>query len=314
MAAGSPVSRLFYGLYKDRLSDQHSARRVQMNAGFTKWIKAHQLIAYFAITYLITFSVDFAFIYLSPGQPLQPWSVVWFFGIFSPSISALVVTGITAGMSGIQQLLKGFTRWKPGMRWYFAAAFLFLGPVVIALIYLALGHENPGPVSGTTTASMAGTILFTLFSGPIAEELGWRGFALPRLQKKYNALVSSLILGVIWTCWHIPLFFVTGATQMSIPFPIYLVLVLTITVYLTWLYNNTRGSLIITILGHFSYNMTGFLTGVLRLMPAMVFYMTAGPLLGLIVVALVVVFGPRYFSKKTSAELPFQREIAVAKR
>ncbi len=216
-----------------------------MNAGFTKWIKAHQLIAYFAITYLITFSVDFAFIYFSPGQPLQPWSLVWFFGIFSPSISALVVTGITGGMSEIKQLLRGFTRWKAGMRWYFAAAFLFLGPVVITLIYLALGNENPGPNPGATTASMAGTILFTLFSGPIAEELGWRGFALPRLQKKNNALVSSLILGVIWTCWHIPLFFISGATQMSIPFPIYLVLVLTITVYLTWLYNNTHGSLIV---------------------------------------------------------------------
>jgi membrane protease YdiL (CAAX protease family) len=150
---------------------------------------------------------------------------------------------------------------------------------------------------------MLGTILFTLFSGPLAEELGWRSFALPRLQSKHNALVSSLILGVIWTCWHIPLFFVTGATQMSIPFPIYLVLVLTITVYLTWLYNNTRGSLIITVMGHFIYNMTGFLTGVLGLMPAMLFYMTAGPLLGLIVVAIIFVFGPRLLSRQPLAEI-----------
>ncbi len=150
---------------------------------------------------------------------------------------------------------------------------------------------------------MLGTIIFTLFSGPFSEELGWRGFALPRLQTKYNALVSSLILGVIWTFWHIPLFFTAGAAQMSIPFPIYLVLVTTITIYLTWLYNNTRGSLIITILAHFFFNLTGFLTGVLGLMPPMLFYMVAGSLLGLVTVAAVFIFGPRHLSKKPVAEL-----------
>lgn len=71
------------------------------------------------------------------------------------------------------------------------------------------------------------------------EEAGWRGFALPRLEGKYNALLSSLILGVIWTFWRLPLFYLTGATQMSIPMPIYLGLVVTVSVYLTWLYNNT---------------------------------------------------------------------------
>jgi membrane protease YdiL (CAAX protease family) len=127
------------------------------------------------------------------------------------------------------------------------------------------------------------------------------------LQAKYNALVSSLILGAIWTCWHLPYFFVTGATQMSIPFPIYLVLVTTLTFYITWLYNNTHGSLIITVLAHFFYNLTAFLTGVLGLMPAMLFYMIAGGLLGLTTIAVVIISGPKYFSKKPVAELPFKR-------
>ena len=93
---------------------------------------------------------------------------------------------------------------------------------------------------------------------------------------------------------------------MSIPFPVYLLLVVTITIYLTFLYNNTRGSLIITVLGHFAYNATGFLTGPLGLMPPMLFYMTAGSLLGLMVLGIIIVFGPRYLSKKPVAELPFQ--------
>jgi membrane protease YdiL (CAAX protease family) len=276
------------------------------------WIQKHQLSAFFFLTYLIMFGVMFAYIYFYPNQPLQQWSLVWFFSIFSPSISALIVTGIIGGMPEIKRLLGGFTRWQVGLRWYFWAAFLILGPLAITLIYKALGNQSEGIMPGETISSMAGIIVFTLFSGPIAEELGWRGFALPRLQEKYNALVSSLILGVIWTCWHIPFFFTTGATQMSIPFPIYLVLVVTSSIYLTWLYNNTNGSLIVTILGHFTYNLTGFLTGVLRLMPAMLFYMTAGPLLALVVAAVVFIYGPRYLSRKPVAELPFQPKLAAA--
>lgn len=276
------------------------------------WIQKHQLLAFFTLSYLIIFGVMFSYIYFNPDQPLQPWSLVWFFAIFSPSISALIVTGVIGGIPEIRRLLTGFTRWQVGWRWYFWAAFLILGPLAITLIYKALGNPGAGVKPGETMASMAGIILFNLFSGPIAEELGWRGFALPRLQAKYNALVSSLMLGVIWTCWHIPLFFTTGATQMSIPFPIYLVLVLTITVYLTWLYNNTHGSLIITVLAHFFYNLTSFLTAILRLMPAMLFYMTAGPLLALVVVMLIFVYGPRYLSKKPVTELPLQPELVAA--
>jgi membrane protease YdiL (CAAX protease family) len=275
-----------------------------MESVMKTWIQKHPLLSFFVLSYAIMFGVLFSYIALQPGQPLRGWSLVWFLSIFSPSLSALIITGIIGGMPEIKHLLAGFTRWRVGFFWYFAAAFLFLAPLVITLIYKAFGNESAGPRSGETTASMLGIILFTLFSGPVAEELGWRGFALPRLQAKYNALVSSLILGVIWCCWHIPLFFTTGATQMSIPFPIYLILVLTITLYLTWLYNNTHGSLIITILGHFTFNLSsGFLIGVLHLMPAMLFYMTAGPLLGVIVMIIIFIYGPRHLANKPAAGL-----------
>ena len=280
-----------------------------MGTNIVNWIKKHQLIAFFVVTYLITFGVQFGFIYLDPGKPLQPWSLVWFFSVFGPSFSALIITGITSGMAGVKSLLSGFLRWKVGFRWYLAAAFLFLAPVVIALIYLALGNASPGPLPGETTASMLGTIIFTLFSGPLAEELGWRGFALPRLQEKYNALLSSLILGVIWTCWHIPLFFITGATQMSIPFPIYLVLVLTLTLYVTWLYNNTRGSLIITVLGHFLLQLNRLPDRGAALDACHGVLYDRLPSVGLLVVGMVIRFGPRYFSKKAKTDLPFQRLI-----
>jgi membrane protease YdiL (CAAX protease family) len=272
------------------------------------WIRKHQLVSYFFLAYFIMYAAFFGYILLQPGQPLQAWSLVWAIGIFSPTISSLLVSWVIGGGTEVKHLLAGFTRWKVGLGWYFAALFLLLGPLVIALVYIALGHPAAGIRPGVTFPSMLGIIAFQFFSGPFAEETGWRGFALPRLQEKYNALVSSLILGVIWTFWHLPLFFLTGATQMGIPMPIYLFLVLTITVYLTWLYNNTRGSLILTILAHFTYNLSSTLiTGAVRLMPAMTFYMTAGPLLFLVIVGIIIYFKPKYFSKKSVSELPFKQ-------
>ena len=278
-----------------------------MDVTFVIWIKKHQLISFFVLSYAIMFGVIFGFILLQPGQPLQAWSLVWAFSIFSPTISALVVSWIIGGWNEIKRLLAGFTYWKVNAGWYFAALFLLLGPLVIATVYIALGHPTAGLKPGVSTLSLLGIILFQLFSGPLAEEAGWRGFALPRLQSKYNALKSSLLLGVLWTFWHLPLFFLAGATQLGIPMPIYLVMVLTITVYMTWLYNNTRGSLIITTLSHFTYNLSSTLvTGVVSLMPAMLFYMTAGPLLFLVVVGVIIIYKPEYLSKKPVNELPFR--------
>ncbi len=217
----------------------------------------------------------------------------------------MILSWVTGGWAQVKRLLTGFTRWKVGIGWYLAAAFLILGPFVIALVYIALGHPAAGLEPGTTIPSLLGIIVFQFFSGPFAEEAGWRGFALPRLQTRFNALASSLILGVIWTFWHLPFFYLTGATQVSIPMPIYLLLVTTIGFYLTWLYNNTRGSLVITTLGHFAYNLSSTLiVGVISLMPAMTFYMTAGPLLFLVVVGVVIYYKPRHFSKKPVNEIP----------
>ena len=93
----------------------------------------------------------------------------------------------------------------------------------------------------------------------------------------------------------------------GIPFPIYLVLICTLTLYITWVYNNSRGSLILTTLAHASFNLTGvFITGTIRLMPPMAFYMTIGPLFFVCILVIVIGFGPKYFSKKPLAELPFQ--------
>lgn len=265
------------------------------------------LFSFFVLAYLIMFGSYFSFIILRPGEPNKEWSLVWFLGAFSPTISAIIVSWAMGGFNQVKRLLSGFAKWKVDFFWYFAATFLFLGPLLIAFIYGLLGNPVIGLRPGITIPMLIGQIFFQMFSGPISEEAGWRGFALPRLQKKYNALISSLILGVVWTCWHTPLFFLTGATQMTIPFPIYMVLVVTQTIYATWLYNNTEGSLVITTLAHFSFNLTGTLiTGLVSLMPPMLFYMTAGPSLFVIVVVVIFVYGAKFLSRNPNKELFFQ--------
>jgi len=275
-----------------------------MKTAIINWIKKHQLISFFALTYLITFKVQFLYAFLQPGKPMQNWSLVWFFSVFSPSISALIISAIIGGKAEVKRLLSGFKRWKVGLVWYLAAAFLFLGPLLIVLIYRITSYTNTGGLAGITMASLLGQVVFNFFSGPFSEELGWRGFAFPRLQAKHNALVSSLILGVIHTFWHLPLYFIAGSSQMGIPLPIYLVLVTSVNIYINWLYNNTRGSLVIAVLAHFAFDATGLLTEYLKLMPPMLFNMTSGPLLGVLVIVIVIVFGAKHLSKKPVSELP----------
>jgi membrane protease YdiL (CAAX protease family) len=104
--------------------------------------------------------------------------------------------------------------------------------------------------------------VFTLFFGPVPEELGWRGYALDGLQAKYNALVSSLILGVLWTIWHVPLFFIPKSYQSgllfgTIPFWWYMLDKTFQSVLMTWIYNNTGRSTLTAILFHFMVNFMG---------------------------------------------------------
>jgi membrane protease YdiL (CAAX protease family) len=271
-------------------------------------IRKYQLIAFFVLSYAMAYITLFGYIYLRPGQPMPLFHFGWLIFPFSPTISAIFCSWVIGGWTEVKNLLSGFTRWKVGLGWYFAATFLLIGPFAISLVYIALGNPPTGLRAGWTIPLLLGQICYQFVVGPLSEEAGWRGFALPRLESKYNALVSSLILGVIWNFWHLPLFYLTGQPQMGIPMPLYLLLTVTLTIYLTWLYNNTHGSLIITTLAHFSYNLTGVVIyGPLSLMPAMTFYMTAGPLLFLVVVGVVVYFKPKYLSRKPLSDLPFQR-------
>jgi len=158
--------------------------------------------------------------------------------------------------------------WKLSFKWYLIAIFL---PLLLAVIAILIHLISSGEFSQVSSLAWLSSLPIFLVSipiviltklplGPMAEELGWRGYALPRLQRKMSALNASLILGLLWGLWHLPAFWVPGAalgldvTPTFYTIAKYVFDVIGVTIIFTWIYNNTRGSLLIDFLFHAAYN------------------------------------------------------------
>jgi membrane protease YdiL (CAAX protease family) len=177
----------------------------------------------------------------------------------SASLAGIVLTAVEGRKGGVRELLKRGLIWRVGIQWW---AFALLFAIIPSVAGLYLFNLFGGPTvdwSGLGPLySVVPMILFlTIFAG-MGEEFGWRGFAMPRLQTRYNALVSSIIIGVLWGIWHIPLYFLEGSLQYSFRMDAGLIpAVLGYTVYLiawsiqyTWLFNNTKGSVLLAAVFH----------------------------------------------------------------
>jgi membrane protease YdiL (CAAX protease family) len=264
---------------------------------YSEIINKYSLAIFFLLSYLIMIIPVIIKLF-----GLIPEIIFWTLTIWSPTISAIIVSSFIGGWDEIKKLLRGFLKWKVGLKWYLAAFALMIGPLIFTGFYLLFGGFAPGPSSELTLPLILYNLVFTLISGPLSEEGGWRGFALPRIQSRYSALISSIILGVIWACWHIPLYFV----ESRIPFYIFFFLVIVISILMTWGYNNTKGSLIITIIFHFSFNFNGaFITGLFGLLPVMIFYIGGGIMIGAYLIVVIIYAGPKKLSRKPDSEMPF---------
>ena len=179
--------------------------------------------------------------------------------VLGPTFSAFLVTGATEGRDGLRRLLRKIVLWRVGLRWYL---FVLAGiPAIVLVSTLVM----PGALASFDAAAVPSVLflyvvagLFFLFAGgPFFEEIGWRGFALPRLQRLHGPLVGSLVLGILWALWHLPLFLIPSwDTPHGSPLDVasYVVLVMGMTVVLTWVFNNTKGSVLLAILAHGSFN------------------------------------------------------------
>jgi membrane protease YdiL (CAAX protease family) len=165
------------------------------------------------------------------------------------------VLAVTRGWAGVRALLANIVRWRVGPRWYAVALLL---PVAISLVAFYLNALLSGGAT-PSAADFAGLytlplvfLTTTLINGPFTEEPGWRGFLLPRLQRRYTPLIASLIVGVIWASWHLPVL-ISDPTGQRPPLQFF-VLVVAQSVVFTWVYNSTRGSVLVVILMHGAFN------------------------------------------------------------
>jgi membrane protease YdiL (CAAX protease family) len=172
-----------------------------------------------------------------------------------PNLAAVIVTGVLAGREGIRQLLGKFFAYRIAVRWYLVALFPFPLAFVAAGLYRLAGGATPGNM-GISVGFWSGLIIHNLLQGATGEEAGWRGFALPRLQETHGPVKASLILGLIWNFWHLPLWLLSGYSGLDLLMYVlaFSVSIISLTFLITWISNKTPNSLIPIVITHFSFN------------------------------------------------------------
>jgi uncharacterized protein len=219
------------------------------------------LLKFFFITFAATWPCFSAFAVLSAGAPAAAPALaglrmpLLFLGIFAPSIVALSLTARAAGSVGVVQLLRRLVQWRVGARWYlFAIGYMAAVKLVVALLLRLFAGAWPRFGNEAWYTIIAATFLSTVVGGQAGEEIGWRGYALPRLTSRFGIARASVLLGVIWALWHLPLFFAPGADKYGQSFLVYMLQVTAMSVALAWLYERTNGSLLLVMLMHSAVN------------------------------------------------------------
>lgn len=233
-------------------------------------IKKHSVLSY----YILTFAISWGGVLLLiggpgniPGTPEQIARLIWFVVLaleLGPPIAGLALTGLVSGRAGYRELLARLLRWRVGVRWYAVA--LLTAPLLGAAVLLVLSRSSPAYLPGILTTSdkaslLAPAVVAGLLGG-FGEELGWTGFAIPRLRQQHGVLATGLFVGALWGMWHylVTPAWIAGTYTGELPLALFLTVngVLSIVGQLTayrvlmvWVYDRT-GSLLVAMLMHTS--------------------------------------------------------------
>jgi membrane protease YdiL (CAAX protease family) len=186
------------------------------------------------------------------ARPLHPLHYVAAFG---PSIAGVIMAAGTGGWAGVRRLLAGVVPTWAAAPWY-AAVLVGYPAASLAAAWLLVPDSLIELPSGDRLIYLVPLTLVT-DTGPLGEEFGWRGFALPRLLSRWPPLSAALILGAIWFVWHLPTFFISTLSQSQLSIPLFLVNSIALSILMTWLYLRARGDLLLMILVHLMANYCG---------------------------------------------------------
>ncbi|MFT3891931.1 MAG: type II CAAX endopeptidase family protein [Anaerolineales bacterium] len=234
---------------------------------FIDWSKKNPVPAFFVLTFAIAWSVWLPLGFLVPENPFFSLPGAW-----APTVSALILIGISEGRDGIRKFLKRLLRWRVGVGWYLAVLF---GVAMIAYLAIAVGKALGIPAPALSLPNgmpreMLPTFLPVIFlinifaGGPLAEDIGWRGYILPKMRDGMTALHASLVIGIVWAIWHLPYFIFPAWRSVvgNIPFVWFALLTTSWSVLFAWVYVNTE-SILMPVLFHAAINTTLGTLGVL---------------------------------------------------
>lgn len=219
----------------------------------SKLLQQHPLASFFVLAYLISWALWLPLVVTGDGSPTGLAFAPLLLGSLVPSAVAIVLVASQYGKAGVGTLLRRLLIWRVGLGWWAAIIALSALSLGAVGVHVLLGGDSPD-VTATIPAA-AFLFLFSILPGSAGgEELGWRGFALPHLQRSRSALAASVVLGLGWGVWHLPLY-LTGADfrPLSLFAPWVLAAVAASVIY-TWIYNGTGGSLLIVVLFHAASN------------------------------------------------------------
>jgi uncharacterized protein len=217
-------------------------------------IKKHPLFFYLLFTFLLSWVFWTIPILLSLGvYKNNALNSAFGFGILPPLIIAALLSTKALGGKGIKDLGSRFSLKGVHLVWYFISAFTFLFVSLATLLIYFLLDGTPESIFRYFAFSNYISMLPVLLIFAAFEEVGWRGFALPILRNKFNALTASMILGVIWAVWHFPKLISEGTTDIY-SFIVLVLFGILFSVFLSWIYENSNGSITLAILTHAAGN------------------------------------------------------------
>lgn len=222
----------------------------------TSWLQRNSLLGYFILAYAISWIIGVPLALIAQGK--VDWQIPYFvhyFYAYGPMLAALIMTELTKGKAGIGDIFRRLMKWQMSFSWWVVAVSPLVAYFVIVLFGRViqgtwvdlnlLGEVNFLPNLGV------GALFLWIFTYGVGEEIGWRGYALPRLQEKMSALNATLVLGVLWAFWHLPIFFYLFDPAIAIGWFFGL---MSGAILFTWLYNSTDGSLLAVALWHGTFN------------------------------------------------------------
>jgi membrane protease YdiL (CAAX protease family) len=220
----------------------------------------HNLWLFFLIAYAFSWLVWTPSVLVNAGF-LDPPSFFFIpildqLATFGPFVAAVSLTYWYEGKEAVKELLKRGVDYNFRKIWFIPI--LLLMPAIYGgslLLSILTDRIIPDLVLFSAPLLLVGTFFFVMFiGGPLGEEFGWRGYALDGLQERYNALTSSIIVGVLWGFWHLPGFTGPGWQFSGLGVWLFIVGIILFSILLTWLVNNTNGSILTAILFHTMIN------------------------------------------------------------